>query len=323
MAFSSSKNGTSINNSSKSNQSDISITQEKARWTSGIKQFGATKEYEKFKQEFSQKDFNTQHLASHLFGYVLYDTVGINGVTVCDSSFSFGCYHGFFTNAISTNGLSIVPKIEEACSNKFGQSHASPCRHGIGHGLVEYLGHASDKIPIALKACQAKTNEPGQTQFFGCYTGVFMEYFQQIIITGKTPTFLQKPLDPKHPYDICPNLDKVFRTPCYFQIVQWWQQVYNYDYQKIGYLCENIQNPDEKTACFEGAGNTIGPSTNFDYKLASQTCEKLNYHDGVVLCKGAAARTISAQPTLSDTATHTCDGLEGQDYLTCVNYTKI
>ena len=147
-----------------------------------------------------------------------------------------------------------------------------------------------------------------------------MEYYQPIIINGQNAQISERPLDPKKPYDACPTLEKTFQPACYFQLGEWWQQVYNYDYKKIGALCENITDTTNQTACFEGMGNVIGPSANYSYKNAVQRCEKLGYHNGIVLCLGAAARTISSQPGLADTAIHTCDGLELQDKALCEKY---
>ena len=79
-----------------------------------------------------------QHGIAHIFGEVLYKSRGLSGITVCDGSFAFGCFHGLMVNALPKEGLGSVQQLDQMCNQKFGEYNLG-CQHGLGHGIAEFF----------------------------------------------------------------------------------------------------------------------------------------------------------------------------------------
>lgn len=233
-----------------------------------IQEFGPTVAYADFKRFVQQKDLDAQHNAAHIFGESLYETHEREGVATCDSELNFGCYHGFFTAAVKTEGLAIVTALDDVCQSSLVPS---ACQHGLGHGILEYLGHK--KLTEALLVC-GQTTQPDPIA--GCTSGVFMEYNVPLIIEGDTYSTAARPLgNPEQPYGPCMDVDEVYRTSCFHELPQWWHQVYNGSYERMGELCDAVSDPKQRRSCFAGVGNITGNVANYDVNEAIQLCMKV------------------------------------------------
>lgn len=173
---------------------EIRVTMEK-----NIEDMGGREAYQTFKQQYENVPFDAQHSASHLFGESLFHSLGLPGISVCDSDFSFGCYHGFFTKAVSEQGLVVVSDLDVACTAVTDAQSISACQHGIGHGILEYVGPLH--LSRALEAC---TNTHQSNPLVGCTSGVFMEYNVPLSVSengvfSTTARPLENPNEPYHP----------------------------------------------------------------------------------------------------------------------------
>jgi hypothetical protein len=109
------------------------------------------------------------HDQAHAFGEALYAVAGLSGLSYCDSSFEFGCYHSFFGIAVAKEGIGILPEFKDACTSRY-PALSLPCQHGIGHGVLVYTDY--ENIVKALELCETIADLPTG----GCSSGVFMEY---------------------------------------------------------------------------------------------------------------------------------------------------
>jgi hypothetical protein len=154
----------------------LNIIDEKEKWKEKIISAGPKTAYGEFKQAFSSFRFDQQHVMAHLFGELLYQEGGTAYLETCDSEFSFGCYHGFFTTAIYGEGDSVIMELDRICIETGGLG-ASGCQHGLGHGLVEYYGHTLDGLKNALQSCEDTTS---YSKKFGCtlcqYSNLLSKY---------------------------------------------------------------------------------------------------------------------------------------------------
>src|SRR5260221_183958 len=202
----------------------IDIAQKRRELDLLMKRSGDNQAYELFKNAY-QNDTGNQHTVSHIFGELLYDRLGISGMKICDSTFAYGCYHGFFRRAVSKEGLSILPKLDLACTQK-KQDEIGGCQHGLGHGIVSYLGYS--KLLDALSECR---HVSFQGPIGGCTSGVFMEYNLHTMDdpSGKTYRIFKS----DRPYEPCDEILPQYAQACYFQLPQWWGKVYARDYKQI------------------------------------------------------------------------------------------
>lgn len=285
--------------------------QERERWGKEIEKAGAKEAYGSFVEEYQDKDFSRQHMGAHILGELLYKKEGLSGISVCDSSFSFGCYHSLFGAAIGEEGLDVVAEIDEACLDAYGPLGLG-CQHGIGHGLGEYLG--SKKLVDQLQAC-AKLS--WKAPLLGCASGVFMEYnFPTLVGESKASTQVRS-LDQDDPYEPCSSLPKEFRRACYWELASWWEQVFARDYKEIGKLCQNISNVAERQDCFRGLGASIGGTSDFNPSQAKAVCDLMPNQEARVYCRAGASWIFWAMPGQRDKSLLLCDDLSGNLRNTC------
>lgn len=266
-------------------------------WHDQILTHGPEKTYEELKQKHRTSHFSIQHLSSHLFGEELYETIGEEGVSVCDDTYAFGCFHGFFSAAVRDQGEKIISALDAVCRKHGSLGWITACQHGLGHGIIEYTGR--QRLLDALGICQKVKQE---NPFYGCSSGIFMEYNMPVEIGPEKAAMKFRDLNPNKPYEPCDTLtEPFFRKSCYYELAHWWDKVYEKNYQKIGKLCMNIQDLQEREACAIGMGNVAAPSSDYNAEDTAKKCRVLpdNYY---TLCIREASQNLKAHPTTRDQA---------------------
>lgn len=258
--------------------------------------------YESFKRAYVNVSFDTQHNAAHIFGESLYEAYGIDGVRTCGSEFNFGCYHGFFTRAVAAEGLPVIGELDRACDASL---RPTACQHGIGHGILEYMGHT--RLTDALIACN-RTNQPDPLA--GCTSGVFMEYNVPLSEDAGSFSVQSRPLDnPAEPYHPCTELSEEFRLSCFHELPQWWAQVYGRDFAKLGAFCAEAPFPDADRACFNGLGNIIASFGDYQAPVVAEMCGQIANPKGREECLINAAWSAYLERNDPKGADAICAGL--------------
>jgi len=290
------------------------LSVERERWTEIINELGGEKAYAEFKRQYQDKRFGTQHLGAHIVGALLYKKLGIPGLGVCDNSFSFGCYHSFFSEVLVDKGPSVVPMLNDSCLERFGPL-GTGCQHGIGHGIMEYFGPR--RLLEALEACAPTT---AMTPIAGCTSGVFMEYNVPILISAEDATATARPVEGGKPYEPCPSLPDEFQESCYYSIGQWWNQTgeYRNAWKAQGLLCKNIPIPAYMETCYLGVGNIVAPDNDFDPKRAIESCEKMPDKKSIITCRAGASWSFEATPAYKHLAVEMCQDLKDADKKECM-----
>ena len=285
-------------------------------WHERIDDRGAYVAYQEFVKANSTYPEGVQHVRAHMIGEVLYATVGIRGISVCDASFGFGCFHGLFTRGFAAHGETFVTEADKMCVNRFGVL-GTGCQHGIGHGIVEYVGHSD--IDRALALCSL-TTQPAQ--LLGCPSGVFMERHTPFtVIPGEAPL---PPLafSEDDPYGLCNDVPDMYRPVCYFELGGWWEIVLDGDVLRMGALCEQIDTPFLRTPCFMGIGKIIGHTRAYDSERSFGACTRATEaYRGE--CMAGVAWSMYSNPAYNARATATCELLSGLEETICKRYTNV
>lgn len=276
-----------------------------------ISKLGAQEAYDRLKHTFALASTSNQHMAAHLFGTLLYQTQGIEGISVCDNSYAFGCYHSFFGSAVTNEGIGILDKLDRACFEKFGLLGLG-CPHGIGHGLGEYMG--PEKLNDQLAACEKLL---WKGPLFGCQGGVFMEYNMPAEIGERVAFMRPRTLDPNNPYAPCTQVPEKFQRACYLELPTWWLDVFQKDYQKIGTLCAGISTGPERQECFRGIGYSVGPITKYSVDQTILVCEQVGGQTEQVLCRAGAAWSFFANPDMRGKSDLLCQGVSSEELKVC------
>ncbi|HLD26114.1 MAG TPA: cupredoxin domain-containing protein, partial [Candidatus Andersenbacteria bacterium] len=138
------------------------------------------------------------HDLAHFVGEHIYEEKGLAGLSLCDTTFAFGCYHGFTESAFATS-LDPLPDVATSCAT-LGPVNSGPwssCIHGIGHGVATFFDAV--ELENALATCDQIT---GATF---CHDGVFMEF------SFSAPPSFYKASDPLYP---CSALPDTYQLAC-------------------------------------------------------------------------------------------------------------
>lgn len=299
------------------NQGASVRTEQEHYWLEHIKQVGLDEARFDLLEVLSKKSEQDAHETSHAFGGALYLSGG--ALTVCpvssiaDEFLSSGCYHEFIGRAIAEHGIDSIADSKKSCTTLPARSMYL-CEHGIGHGLVGYLGYSIENIKTALKAC-------GRGVSNNCYRGVLMEYDFRRLVDGASHARVPNEGELKH--SICNDFVEPVRGVCVYWEPNWWFEVLRLQglsegkdiFPRLFELCHQWDTPD-MNLCFAGAGFTTFYLSNATADQSRELCEA-HGKEGSLYCKiGAAARFRSAGADTADTQT-VCKGLLGEELLQC------
>lgn len=139
------------------------------------------------------------HLLGHVVGDELYKQKGLEGITVCTNDFRNACSHSIVVGLLLEKGEGVLPTITEACRQAPGGSGAyTMCYHGLGHGILAYVGYNLDR---AVTLC-GKTGTQGEAP--QCIGGAIMEIISggghnRGLWTKQRPLYLKK----NNPLSVC------------------------------------------------------------------------------------------------------------------------
>lgn len=273
------------------------------KWYTQIKRLGGQKAYLLFKTETEKKPMKIRHNDAHLFGEALYQIEGKDGISVCDVSFNYGCYHSFLASVINSEGTDLIPELSKRCFEKSGKD-GSACQHGIGHGVLSSLGYDLASLRKSIAVCHGfKNTDP----VGGCLSGVFMEYnFQSMLLNeGKV-----RRIDENNPYFPCFDIDIVYTRACIYQQAQWWLSSLRLPSEerviRIDSLCNGLRDPQLKTQCYKGLGVDLFAYANYDLVAAKKLCHSLNSSATEAICRSGIAILISGIPDLKKESLALC-----------------
>lgn len=266
------------------------ILQKKTEIENKLKTQNPNDLYGQILSEYKHKTLNEQHSVAHIFGQYLYRAKKLDGITVCDGSFSFGCFHGFFNEAILDRGIDITIQLDQKCIERFGEK-SSACQHGIGHGLIEFLG--PKKLTQALDIC-GRLN--WQKPLMGCSGGVFMGYNLPQTDRDDSGSSTALPFNPENPYRPCTGINDKFKPECYYNLGMYWNQVLDKNPAGMLRLCTEIENPRYRDSCLLGVGVTLAENTYPDKKKIQQNCDLSDVEYTRTICRSGAAWFYFAKP---------------------------
>jgi hypothetical protein len=270
----------------------------KAYWVERIKKEGGAEAYGEFKSYIEKLSWERKHVTMHIIGEALFDVLDVEGVTVCDSSVGFACFHGFFGRAVSVGGPSNIEKLDRTCVEAFGPL-GTGCQHGIGHGILEYTGY--ERLNEALSLCKQTTQlEP----LLGCTSGVFMEYNTPLVGIGDGLVPQTREFDASDPYAPCPSVPAENQASCYFELGQWFLIVLQSDYERAGDVCGELSG-ELRTYCFLGVGSLTLILEDHSVERSLAVCAQFS-EDNELSCRAGVSWALYADPEYTERAAEAC-----------------
>ena len=294
-------------------------------WKDRIDTLGAAAAYDEFSLRVVGDVPGIQHQKAHTFGSALYAAEGEQGLSVCDARFSYGCFHEFLGRAIADLGLASVGVLNEGCINSLVTSPLS-CQHGIGHGVLAFLGYTYEDLVQALGVCREL---PYNDAIGGCYGGAFMEYNVQTMLGDEG---IVRPVEDGDFTFPCNVVSEEYQHACAFWQSQWWHQVLQADardpkeiYAQMGEFCLNMTDtPELERTCFEGIGNNLVADSGQDAVRAGELCDATtNQPEQNLYCKSYAANSFFVGGAgFVDDAHLICEGFSDEYLEYCLAYAR-
>lgn len=216
-------------------------------WKRQIDARGAGEAHERFAAYISDRPQGEQHVAAHQFGKLIYESIGLDGIDVCDGRFSYGCLHQVLGMALGESGAEAITQLEDRCNKAVGASGVTgvseTCRHALGHGLMFYFDYTPLGLRKAVDACTPYQDATHRK----CEFGAFMEFNVHFMQGG--------PLDVREPDEggkwyPCTEYEGESKNSCYYAQPRWWR----FGAQKNGIHDEHVLARDAGANCSELSG---------------------------------------------------------------------
>lgn len=252
-----------------------------AYWAERIKMNGVEAAYAEFKTKNAQSAERGRHLSAHIIGEKIFESEGVRGIRYCDASFSFGCYHGFFGQAFARGGVEAIEELDAVCVRAFGPL-GTGCQHGMGHGVLEYVGYQN--IGEALQLCEKTTQS---ATLLGCVSGVFMEYNMPLVgisdaLAPQTRKFSEDTFD-----EPCRLVSDTYKKSCYFELGGWLESALYGEDAQIGEACSSL-SAEWRSLCFQGFGALVPQREEYDSDKSRAVCDAFSTEDALSCRSGVA-----------------------------------
>ncbi len=289
-------------------QSIQEVVAVRSKWKEQIIREGSLKFYGKLKDNYMTSSI--QHGVAHVFGELLYEVDGLAGVSVCDTSLFYGCFHAFMAKAVAENGLETLSEINLYCLEKFGMENG--CQHGLGHAVMQYRG--LDSLTQALEDCSKFEVGSGS-----CMEGVFMEFNLPIVEgAGGVEVTVREVINGDYYYP-CFSVREDSRDECFFELPRWWMRVENEDLVKVGQLCERLTLKG-KNNCFQAVGQQIDLHK---IEVIREGCDLMPSSSARAQCLIGASWGVFSWPNRKMESITVCDGLSNKEKAECPSTIEI
>lgn len=237
--------------------------------------------YAAYLEEAKGLSYNEAHALAHVAGEALYEAEGVEGIARCDETAAYGCYHGLAGAALAAEGPASAGKLGDACFEWAEKGFT--CIHGIGHGILAYLGDT--KLGTALELCEPINR--GISEIGGCYGGVMMEYNFNTMRGGDGVEL--RAYDDSRFDAPCPDLPAAYQAACYYELPAWWFAVQRTagagdDYAPVGALCARVGDALLRGVCYRGVGSVAAPHSAFEPDRIRAACGAMPSAGGKDAC---------------------------------------
>ena len=253
----------------------------------------------------------TCHREMHYIGRAAYDLYGVQGVTECDESCVFGCYHGAMETMFADLGAGASSELENLCGGLDTVYGRYQCFHGIGHGFLTFL---RTNLPEALNACETLSTDEARE---ACYGGVFMEnsaaaFGQSVGNEGHVSEWASW-TDFNYPCSLFVE-NPTIQKWCYEFQGGWIYVALGHDFDAAAVECNEGVPLSMRSTCFQGLGRNYAGHIRYDPVATESFCASVSpeYYGDCIL--GASRVHIDyLGPTVENNASEFCSGLPNKE----------
>jgi len=305
----------------------VNVTAETAYWEARIQAVGDTAAHAEFLASaeklshsplLASEGTQPEHTATHTFGEALYKVEGLKGINACGPEYGQGCLHGFFGLAVQDYGVEAgVAQLSALCAAEKDEYSRISCEHGLGHGILSYLGYSFTDLLDALSVCGRA--EPASDFAQGCGGGAFMEYnIRFLLLSDSTSTSPVRQFSTDTMYEPCAQLSSdTYREACMFWQPLWWFSspavaVTPSVAAHIATYCDAVPFASASTtlACFEGIGYVLPQKISSPENVArscAAVSDNITYR---IACWSYAEENLPVAARVTNSS-FVCSGLSG------------
>jgi hypothetical protein len=284
-------------------------------WAEQIKTRGAEGAYAEFKIKNAHSAEKGRHLSAHIMGEKIFESEGVSGIRFCDASFSFGCYHGFFGQVFARKGVESITELDAVCVHAFGPL-GTGCQHGIGHGVLEYVGYQNIREALAL--CEKTTKS---APLLGCVSGVFMEYNMPLVGISEALAPENRKFSEETADEPCRLVDGSYKKSCYFELGGWLaNSLYDND-AHVGDVCSSFST-EWRALCFQGFGAMVPQREAYDLERSKAVCEKFSAEDEF-FCRAGVAWAMYSVPEYRAQTESACAYADTAERARCMKFADL
>jgi hypothetical protein len=262
---------------------------------------GAGAAYGYVKHKYSERPQEAHDLA-HVVGRISYQQDRMAGLSLCDESFAFGCYHGFMEELIHGEGETGITQARKSCEALQPEGRRISCVHGIGHGIMGYTGDP------AAGVSRCSEFAPADQEF--CQDGVFMEYY-----AGMSPA--AQPAAGQR-WDFCSTMSENSQVQCVRNVILSAVGKSQEDPKQIGSDCFRLSRTDLKDTCVHSLGLAVAMHNMAEPQAVVTFCGSFPEAERV-RCVTAGAREHAFQSRTVETAQGICQKLAEPGQNSCLS----
>lgn len=265
--------------------------------------------YIKAAYETSRGVTGNPHDMAHLVGQLLFKERGFDGLSTCDPSFAFGCYHGLMEVAFDKDNprefKANLEKANDGCE-AIGTT-TSPtywsCIHGIGHGIATFREY---DMELSMDDCDFL---PTGFQTY-CRDGVFMEFS-----ISAPPSFY----DRENPLYPCTVVAENAKSACARSQSKVMMSKFDMELKDVAATCIDSGNTNITYHCIDSLGYYVGQTSGGDEDRIILGCKTIEDNPSAAQCLAAAAGELVFQDYIGwhDSVKEICGSVEGNYRTLC------
>jgi len=186
-------------------------------WKSRVDAVGAAAAYEEAVRSVpAGENLRVYHSVGHVVGAAIYESSGLDDMTVCDSRTVYGCLHEIMRLHLREHPQQGLEELADKCDEQFGEL-TWMCKHAIGHGLMAINGRSLDGLQTSLAQCDRVST---LDYLESCHAGAFMEFDYDLTVPGDMDT--ERPVENEEWYSPCDEIDGLYYAQCIRRRPYWW-----------------------------------------------------------------------------------------------------
>lgn len=216
------------------------------------------------------------HLLNHTAGVSAYRTHGTSGIIFCKDYFLQSCYHGFLIEFIAEHGIEKIGDVITECASA-GHHVVSQCSHGIGHGLLAWIGYK--ELPQAFGWCDSIALRHPDLVVEQCYNGVAMENHWAVHEGGDPSP--DRWINDNDIFFPCtdPRIARDWRLACWQNQASVFFEHFKGDYKKTYNACKSVAEAPYRDACLNNLARQMHPGAEGSSAKARMLCNMMSEED--------------------------------------------